>query len=208
MKGALQNRNRWLLIYDNADDPVALADALPQRGGHIIITSRNPNWDNKLDLGIFNSRDAVKYLKIISGISEQENEAAKLADKLGFLPLALTQAGAYIKQQKIDIATYLATYKQGEKQLLTKKEKGCPRSVAMTWALSMEKMAQKDPNAIHLLNYCSYLAPDNIPEALLKACLEDKIKKETGSDFHDALEVLESYSMITQKVEIFREWRS
>ncbi len=42
--GALQERHRWLLIFDNAEEPTALARYLPGGGGHVVITSRNPGW--------------------------------------------------------------------------------------------------------------------------------------------------------------------
>jgi NB-ARC domain-containing protein len=42
--GVLQERDRWLLIFDNAEDPVALAPYLPGGGGQVVITSRNPGW--------------------------------------------------------------------------------------------------------------------------------------------------------------------
>ena len=42
--GALRERNRWLLIFDNADDPAVLARYLPGGRGHVVITSRNPGW--------------------------------------------------------------------------------------------------------------------------------------------------------------------
>ncbi|MDQ3764141.1 MAG: DUF4062 domain-containing protein, partial [Actinomycetota bacterium] len=41
--GALRQRQRWLLVYDNAEDPAVLEPYLPG-GGHVLITSRNPDW--------------------------------------------------------------------------------------------------------------------------------------------------------------------
>src|SRR5204863_7522953 len=36
---------RWLLIYDNVEDPQEVIDLLPTRGnGHILITSVSPEW--------------------------------------------------------------------------------------------------------------------------------------------------------------------
>ena len=42
--GTLRERNRWLLIFDNAEDPAALARYLPAGRGRVVITSRNPGW--------------------------------------------------------------------------------------------------------------------------------------------------------------------
>ena len=42
--GVLQQRRRWLLIFDNAEEPAALAGYLPGGKGHVLITSRNPHW--------------------------------------------------------------------------------------------------------------------------------------------------------------------
>jgi tetratricopeptide (TPR) repeat protein len=42
--GVLRERDRWLLVFDNAEDPGALARSLPGGGGHVVITSRNPGW--------------------------------------------------------------------------------------------------------------------------------------------------------------------
>jgi hypothetical protein len=41
--GALQERDRWLLIYDNAEQPRVLAPFLPGGRGHVVITSRHPD---------------------------------------------------------------------------------------------------------------------------------------------------------------------
>jgi len=199
MKNTLEKRKGWLLIFDNAEDPELLRSILPQ-GGHILITSRNPNWEKSVPVDVFSKEEALKYLQKISGISDQQEEFNLLAEELGYLPLALTQAGAYIRRQQMDVATYRAAFKAGEKQLLSQKEKGYPGSVATAWLLSMEKIKQEDPNALQLLNICSYLAPDKIPDEFLEAWLKEKAHT-TGLDFQNALGVLESYSLIEQKVE-------
>jgi hypothetical protein len=201
MRGLLEKRTGWLLIFDNADDPDTLTQALPQMGGHILITSRNPNWRQTVGVDVFSQEEALRYLQKTSGVTGQDHELSLLAKELGHLPLALTQAGAYIRRQQIDVATYLFAYREGQKQLLSHHERGYPGSVATAWQMSIDKITQEDPNALKLLTFCSFLAPDNIPDTVLSAWLKEKNKKESSLDFQDALRILESYSMISQKVE-------
>jgi hypothetical protein len=42
--GELARRGRWLLVFDNAEDPRALSRFLPEGPGQVLITSRNPAW--------------------------------------------------------------------------------------------------------------------------------------------------------------------
>ena len=116
MKGVLEKQKGWLLVFDNAEDPKALSAVMPQRGGHIIVTSRNKNWDRTVSVDVFSKEEALCYLQKISGVSGQENELKLLADELGYLPLALTQAGAYIRRQQIDVAAYRAALQRRAKE--------------------------------------------------------------------------------------------
>ena len=40
----LHQRGRWLLVFDNAENPADIAGWLPGRGGHVRITSRARAW--------------------------------------------------------------------------------------------------------------------------------------------------------------------
>ena len=40
LRGALQERARWLLVFDNAEDPAAVREYLPTGPGHVVITSQ------------------------------------------------------------------------------------------------------------------------------------------------------------------------
>src|SRR5690349_21672523 len=42
--GELARRDRWLVVFDNAEDPRAVARFLPEGPGQVLITSRNPAW--------------------------------------------------------------------------------------------------------------------------------------------------------------------
>ena len=41
----LRARGRWLLVFDNAEDPADVTPWLPGGGGHVLITSRERGWD-------------------------------------------------------------------------------------------------------------------------------------------------------------------
>ena len=64
--GALRDRTRWLLIYDNAEDPAVLARYLPGGAGHVVITSRNPGWEEfavPLPVGLFDRDVSIGLLR-------------------------------------------------------------------------------------------------------------------------------------------------
>ena len=64
--GALRDRTGWLLIYDNAEDPAALAPYLPAGAGHVVITSRNPGWDElavPLAVDVFDRDESIRLLR-------------------------------------------------------------------------------------------------------------------------------------------------
>ena len=37
--------DRWLLIFDNADQPEPIREFMPHGPGHVIVTSRNRGWE-------------------------------------------------------------------------------------------------------------------------------------------------------------------
>ena len=40
----LRERDRWLLVFDNAENPADVKPWLPGGGGHVLITSREQDW--------------------------------------------------------------------------------------------------------------------------------------------------------------------
>ena len=63
-------RPSWLLVYDNAAQPLELQRYLPAcpPGGHIIITSRLRNWPgyieaDSIDVAPFTEEDAISFLR-------------------------------------------------------------------------------------------------------------------------------------------------
>ena len=57
---------RWLLIFDDAEDPEVLAPFLPTGSGHILITSRNQAWTRHaepLELDVFSQQESLAHLR-------------------------------------------------------------------------------------------------------------------------------------------------
>jgi tetratricopeptide (TPR) repeat protein len=174
VKAALSARSDWLLIFDNAPTPGAVAHLLPAGGGHILITSRTRDWGEiaaPLQIDVMTADEALAYLRTRTG-SDENQAAALLADQLGHLPLALAQAGGYIAAYSTTITGYLELYETATARMLAAgpAPTGYPQTVATTWLLHFEALTRTRPVALELLELASFVAPDAIPlDRLLQA---------------------------------------
>jgi len=90
----LETHDRWLLIFDNAENEKILDEYLPRgQRAHIIITSRHPDWRTAVPLQVptWERGKSVDFLLERTGQDDKESAGA-LARTLGDLPLALEQA--------------------------------------------------------------------------------------------------------------------
>ena len=201
--------SNWLLVFDNAQEPDDLMRYLPAAGsGQIIITSRLSVWDGMaktLHVDVFQKDDkqddSVEFLLKRTGQNDREG-AANLARELGDLPLALEQAGAYIKETGISFSDYLDRFKKDPKKLLGHgKLLNYPDTVATTWEISFQAVQKELPVAGDLLNLCAFLAPDAIPRAMwedgakqmpepLASCVKNAV------ELDKCLALLNKYSLI------------
>jgi tetratricopeptide (TPR) repeat protein len=70
---------RWLIIFDNAEEPRDLRPFLPQGRGSVLITSRNPNWGalaHPLEVRTLPRDKAIEFLLARAGVIVSR-EAAK-----------------------------------------------------------------------------------------------------------------------------------
>ena len=140
--------------------------------------------------------------------SPEYQAATALAAELGYLPLALEQAAAYMVTNRVPFAAYLASYR---KQRLKRLEKARPKlghypdSIATTWALNLREVQKTAPAAAALLNYCAFLHPDAIPFSMFTqgaAALGEPLATALADaaddplELYDLLEPLGSYSLI------------
>jgi len=169
---ALAERNDWLLVFDNAGGPGTLRKYLPKSGsGHVIITSRNPNWRslaNPIDVNPFERHESIAFLLKRTGRTEDDGADA-VAEALGDLPLALEQAGGYMEQTAMDFRRYATLFEKRHTDLWKGQEapNNYHATVSTTWSLSLEKLQAQSPASIALLQLSSFLAAEEIPAFLL-----------------------------------------
>ncbi|EYF03182.1 FxSxx-COOH system tetratricopeptide repeat protein [Chondromyces apiculatus] len=162
----LSRHDRWLLVFDNVNDPKTLTSILPHpRTGHVIITSRNPSWRGvatPLQVPTLERSESVKLL--LNRTHQQDTPAAEqLAEALGDLPLALVQAAATIEETHATIATYYSAFGDHQRELLLRGvPTDYPAPVATTWGLALQEAQRISPVAVDLLRLCAFLAPDDI----------------------------------------------
>jgi len=102
-----------LLIFDNYEDPQLLKQYRPRGGAsRVLATSRNQMVEPTLraailPLDVLSSVESVALLqrlcpRLIAG------EAARVAEALGHLPLALHLTGSYLQRYHTPVEDYLA----------------------------------------------------------------------------------------------------
>lgn len=174
LRRVLNGRDDWLLIFDNAAGPDAVKNYIPQdRTGHVIITSRNPNWQEVARAAALKPlarAEAVEFLLKRAGKKSLDAAAPRLAQALGDLPLALEQAAACIEQTHISFGDYLKRFEMHWSDLLKQNRPGSdyPDTVTMTWELSFRQIQEDAPVAADLLSLCAFLAPDDISKELIR----------------------------------------
>jgi hypothetical protein len=131
---ALTRRNRWLLVFDNANAPGELDRLLPRGGaGRVLITSRNPHWPfaSELDVPMLNRPASIRFL-LERTEQRDETAACTLAAELGDLPLALEQAAAYLVETGLSLAEYLEFLRTRRAELWTEQQP--PIGIPRPWA--------------------------------------------------------------------------
>ena len=114
---------------------------------------------------------AIYHDMYLTNNNYQEQAAAStIVQELGYLPLALDQAGAYIYMAQYSLGRYLKQYQTNASYLLSKGWRGGKqdRSVFATWEISFNAIQQKRPEAANLLLICGFLNNEDICEELLK----------------------------------------
>ncbi|MFD0904647.1 FxSxx-COOH system tetratricopeptide repeat protein [Actinomadura sediminis] len=160
---------RWLLIYDNAVGPDEIADFLPSGGGHVLITSRSTQWRHgarNLEIDVFDRAESTAFLvQRVPGLDE--DDADRIAEALGDLPLALEQAAAFQAETGIGAETLLRELRERARDLFDVFNEnppvGYPLTLATVWATSVVRLRRQSPDAMALLDRLALFGPEPIP---------------------------------------------
>ncbi|MFI6800981.1 tetratricopeptide repeat protein [Streptosporangium canum] len=198
-RGWLQAHGGWLLVLDNVEEPAHVRDLLGQlHTGHILITTRRlvrwPTGVQRIRLEVLDKRAAAELVAKVGEWDRPEERPAveAIAAELGYLPLALEQAGAYIRESQISPGEYLSLLTAHPAHMYAASPEGgdAERTIARLWRVHLEATGKRNPYAVQLLRVLACYAPDDIPRDILDDDSDRPLVL-------DALRLLHSYSLIT-----------
>jgi DNA-binding SARP family transcriptional activator/tetratricopeptide (TPR) repeat protein len=158
-----------LLVFDNLDDEGLLRTWSPRPVAQILVTSRNAVLGGEIvpiRLGAWPASDTIDYLRREIGRADiSDADALLLAETLGFLPLALAHAAAYLKGT---VNVSAARYLERINDHLDRAPRGADydRAVNATFREAIVRAEEEAPGAAALLGLAACYAPDALPEEL------------------------------------------
>jgi tetratricopeptide (TPR) repeat protein len=224
VKNWLESRSEsWLLVIDNADDGElfssqtasdSLSIFIPNCSvGSVLFTSR----DKKICIDLVGARSSIKVdemspseckellQNLLSDEIYQAADVVPLIQTLHQIPLALTQAAAYMERNMKSASEYLklllAEKELSEVELLSQefKTEGRDRdsfnAITKTWSISFEQIGQQQPLSAQLLCFMAYIDKQAIPEDLLYNASQPGPSQ---IEFDSALGTLLAFSIITK----------
>ena len=203
--GWLQAHDGWLLVLDDADSPRSVEPVLGALAGgrHLITSRRATGWHRvarPLPLALLPPDAALDLLMRVINPGDEADRAIleRLAAELGYLPLALEQAAAYIQHTAITPAAYLDRLLRFPARMFSASassdavgESDRQRTIARIWQLSLQAIAREQPLAGEILRTLAWFSSDPIPRDLAYHLHQDPLLVD------DALALLNAYSMIT-----------
>lgn len=196
---------------------VGLDNFLPHNlNGSILVTSRN------VGLALRLTGDATRIIKVKSmdnsvalallqkkvKVQFNREDAKELLEALGYLPLAITQAAAFINRNTppLSISGYLNRFREAKQNLINRDSRHLLQSSSMaaTIGLSLERIYQAKPSAARLLLLMSVFDHNEIPKSLLsynKDQTNPHYPRNLDIEFEDNISTLISYSLVGTNLE-------
>jgi hypothetical protein len=214
------SERRWLVVLDDVSDPADIGELWPpdRPCGCTVVTTRRRDAallsrGTAVEVDEFSASEAVAFLEDNLGPSPS---ASLLAAELGYLPLALGHAVAYMRDLELTYDEYrdrLADRTRRLDELFTEltASSGHARAVASTWQVSIDAANKARPTRVArpVLELASQLDANGIPTAVFTTSSAQQwiaartVEPGTSlrtTDFNDALQVLHRFNLVvTQK---------
>ncbi|MFE7777826.1 FxSxx-COOH system tetratricopeptide repeat protein [Streptomyces sp. NPDC057445] len=163
--------SRWLLVLDGADEPEHIWDLVPTGPGHVLITSRNPEWSehnsNLLEVPVYERVESVAFIRRRAPRLTHP-EADQLAEALEDLPLLLDQTAGWLNDSDMSVEEYIELLEGGIDQDVVKVSADFPLAFQTAWSILLNKLRETVPESVDLLRLCTFFAPGSVPVRLLK----------------------------------------
>ena len=165
--GELRQRERWLLVFDNAAGPRDVATMLPGGAGHVLITSRGQDWAEvavPVEVDVLARAESVAVLVgRVPGLADAD--ASQVAAAAGDLPLALAQAAGYMASTGTPAGEYVHLLATRAAQILDLGQSAAyPRSLTAVTQLAFDWLEADDLAAAQAAGICAFLAPSRYPQ--------------------------------------------
>ncbi|KAF4495059.1 hypothetical protein FAGAP_8809 [Fusarium agapanthi] len=229
----IESLPKWLLIIDNADDLSLFGVGSTTRNTSKIMkyTPKGPNgtilWISRDEAivgtlvgvrrGIAVPRMTSEESKILleskmpQSIGEDElDDAVLLLEELQFLPLAISQAGTYMRRTETSVSQYLDGFKEETTRWFMLKEPEFDRyrlhnssnSILETWSPLIHHIHQENELAYKILHILTYVDSQTITEQLVDAAAAYGETKKTEDMLEnkkrDAIRRLKNFSFLIE----------
>ncbi len=172
-----QNKGKWLIIYDNAEDLdlfeiyKSSKQFYPSMGGHILITSRNSEAPSPIYLNKLNQKEAIQLCESIKKPknSEEYHYMEDLIFKYDKLPLAIVQSCKYMKKISIGYDKYMKRkYFLRDKSHKPVKNYNRKLLLSKTLTQKIDEIGKELEEVNIIANFISFINSNNIPRYLLE----------------------------------------
>lgn len=230
VRDGIEAQPRWVLILDNADDlglfgvgrkGGSLAKFIPGGlQGTILWTSRDGRITGTLvgpsrgiEVPSMTKDEAISLLEMSmsdnmkSGMEDAEID--RLLEELQLLPLAVSQAGVYMRRTRTPVKEYLNLLLQGTSRWDLLKINDSDRhrrpevsnSVLETWKISIERIQEESKLSYRILHVIAYLYNQDIPHQLMQAAGQGSASSQEDENAYRQNTDLEVLQAVTRLVE-------
>ncbi|KAM0246860.1 hypothetical protein ACHAP5_004482 [Fusarium lateritium] len=192
--------DNWLLVLDNADDlslfGVGTAagkrtgkylDYVPKGPvGTVLWTSRDEGIVGSLvglrrcihvpSMTLEESRALLQSTRVLPASEKELAKIDSLIEELQYLPLAISQAGTYMRRTETTIIQYLEGLREEKSRWRILKEtefdrhraRGSSNSILETWRTSIRRIRQENEMAYKTLLILAFSDSEDIPQQLVE----------------------------------------